>query len=646
MKKRNKNILVYFLFIYCLCNLIISAQQNIFPANQNTFSTFSLRNSNYFSSSIFYNNFGANRFSANPSISTLDNWNSLHTKVVLNDLPINISILGFNSLDFLPIDILTHEISQEDSTNSLFNNSINISSKKYSDSLEFSLRSFLGGETGDPLIHIFTRPELSHTNKNKIIPSAVFNLKNSIENFYFKISGGYFGYFSTGSVNDAIMYSKSKYYYGKQNKQFLGSGEFNYKISDNKSVDLKLNYMSYYGWDIPPFINSFIHFENYFHRIQLSLNNIVENFTFMLKKDGQLVNFNKTEIEKEISSSINEYSFFTFWNKKSDKNILSISADINNISTKNEKTNQQNLLWNYFTKEINEYVYNVNVGYRHSIFNRLKSEVNVNYKNHYLKSSISMDLKLDYEINSSNKLILCFTSFVNYPKEVELFGNYLREYTSSENQFKNVSMNISNENLLYERRINSGIKYFSNPIKNFTFEIIPLFEIVKDPIELRCFGVDRDYFTKEIIISGGYSNGNDKSAISIYNNLNYKISENANINCEYKFTDNTEVVYSPKHKSKLELDYQIPLLGLFKLNWIYQSSTRWKNFDVSKNDLSYINDFSAINFYYNLILRKFYFVENLELTFAIENLFNEEIKYLPIGNILNRTIIFSLNANL
>ncbi|MBK8944239.1 MAG: TonB-dependent receptor [Ignavibacteriae bacterium] len=639
MRKIDKNIVIIILYLHC--GLINFAQENNFVYQKISIDKFSLRNSNFFNSNIFYNNYGANRFSANPAFSVLDNFNSLSTKIILNELPINISLLGYNSLDFLPIDILTNEISE---SNFASDNSIKIFSKKIADSLEINVRSFLGGETGDPLIHIFTRPEISHTNKNKIIPSAAFSLANSIDKINFRISAGYFGFFSTGSINDQIMFNKSNYYFGKQNKQFLAGSEINYNISETKNIEFKFNFISYYGWDIPPFINSFIHFENYFHRAQLSFNNIIEDFTFTFKKDGQLVYFNKTEKENEIGALESDISFYANWLKSFNKDFIKISAELNNISTQNTKTNSENIFEKYLNKEINKFIANFDFNYFSNISDNFNSDLKIIYTNHYLRSSISFNSKLGFRVNANNNIFLQFSSFVNYPKEIELYGNYSKEFTSFENQMIMLSKINSNEKLTYERRINLGLKYVSDLSENFRFEIFPLIEFVKDPIEMKSNNADRDYFTNELILNGNYLNGKDKSAISIFGNLNYLVSDNTEINYEYKFTDNTEILFSPKHKSRLEIDYSLPILGFFKLNWIYQSSTRWKNFDISENDLCKIDGFSTINFYYSLELRKFYFVESLNLIFGLENLFDEDVKYLPNGNLFNRLIKFSFSA--
>ena len=632
-----------FLFIlYLICTNNVSAQNNE-VSKKYYLDEFSLRNSNYFNSGINYNNYGANRFSANPSFSVLDNWSSLNTKIILNDLPINISLLGYSSLDFLPIDILTNEIIAQNFSEV---NSIKITSRKISDSLEIKFRSFLGGETGDPLIYIFTRPDIAHVNKNKIVPSAVFSLSNSFDKIQYRISAGYFGYFSTGSINDQIMFNKSKYYFGKQNKQFLAGTELNYQISETKNIEFKFNFISYYGWDIPPFINTFLHFENYFHRAQISFNNLIENFSFKIKKDGQIVYFNNTETEKEIGVLENDFSIFADWRKSYDKNLLFVNTEINNISTENVKTNSNNIFKYYLNKEINKINLNAGIGYKYFINDKINSLLRIGFNKHYIKSSLNYSFNFNYKFNENNEINLFHSSFVNYPNEIELYGNYIREFTNPENQLNMISQIKSNDNLDYERRMNFGITYLSRFTDNVNFEIVPIYEIVKNPIELKSTANFRDYFTNEFVTNGFYLNGENKSAFSVYNSLNFDLSENINFTCEYKFTENSGAGYFPRHKSKLEINYNLPILGFFELNWIYQSKTRWKNFDLSNNDLGIIDNFSTINFYYRLELYKFYFIENLHFIIGLENLLDEEVKFMPNGNVLNRLIKFSLSAEL
>jgi hypothetical protein len=129
--------------------------------------------------------------------------------------------------------------------------------KKISDDMKIKTRFYLGSETGDPLIHIYTRNDAELINKNKIIPSGSFSVENTINDFKYRITGGYYGFFTTGAENDTEIQKISSYYYSKQNKQFLASFQAGYNFDEKKHLEFEAGLISYYGWDIPPFIELF-----------------------------------------------------------------------------------------------------------------------------------------------------------------------------------------------------------------------------------------------------------------------------------------------------------------------------------------------------------------------------------------------------
>ncbi len=201
--------------------------------------------------------------------------------------------LGLKSPDLLP---LLTSISEFRINEKYFDNSDILMQRQITDSSGFAIRTFIGSETGDPLIHIYSRPELFLPNKNKIIPSvdAVCSYVDSI--YKIRVSGAYYGFFNTGYENDALISRLNSYYSGKQNKQFIISVENTFTVGTWKlKANAALN--TFYGWDRPPVLNHPLHFESYLSDFNLSAE--TERLSVAFLRDQSITQIHKaTGIEE------------------------------------------------------------------------------------------------------------------------------------------------------------------------------------------------------------------------------------------------------------------------------------------------------------------------------------------------------------
>ena len=212
------------------------------------------------SNSIKYQQYKSTRFLAINNLTNLNKWTSSKTIYQLNDLPVNITTLNFNSVDMLPIDYLTNFQSTDFTSNSYFVNeqTVFIDSKPIEENFTILFNGYLGSQTGDPLMNIFIDTNTTLQNVNKIPPSGTLSISNRNKKIGYRVTAGYYGSFSTGGENDKIIASINHYYFGKLNKQILFSGETFFNFDGGEVLDLRAQFMSYYGWDISPFTTSYI----------------------------------------------------------------------------------------------------------------------------------------------------------------------------------------------------------------------------------------------------------------------------------------------------------------------------------------------------------------------------------------------------
>jgi hypothetical protein len=589
----------------------------------------------------------------------LERWTSPGTFLMIDGIPFNSFPFNFNSVDLLPIDLIQIENIEIENLPSVgpFHSSsmgsVNITLKPIPDSFQVSIRSFTGSETGDPLFHVFTRPGITVVNKNKVVPTGFFSISGKSSKLSYRISSGYAGYYSTGSINDLTINSVNSYHFKKQNKQVLACAELGFDIDAQRKLRIFSSFISYYGWDLTPFLSSYVHTESYLHTIRISISELFKGFDLILLKNSSIGDINEGTGILPARFSIDQYSLLPVWSPKISNDLsLAFSSDINYHIAKNNNREVGSSTQDFFPSTIKEWSYGFTTNIRYLLQEHLESKINLRYENSYCEDKeLSLDVRLTKRFNKKDKISLNTSSVARLPNLTEIYGNF---YT-----FRNTSSDVSDtfnikgsKDLIYERNNSVGIS-FEHSETTFSLSTEVYIQKIQNPILQTTLKSVRTEFPGDILRDVEYRNGKDKNLaglnISINKPLDFLI-----LDCSYSYTDNSKARYTPKHKFLLSGSILLPFNAALKVEWLYRGEAFWEEYRVERNNdfLSGIGfnavvpEINRFNTSFGLHINSLYFLRDIDFTMLIENIFNNAVQYHPLGNKINRAFIFSLSLKI
>jgi hypothetical protein len=589
----------------------------------------------------------ATRFMSVYSPNTISDWTSPASTISINGIPFNAFPLNFDALDILPIDLLqsdsieiTNHPSLQDEASA---GKINFVTKPIDNS--FRLRGFLGSETGDPLIYTFTRTSGTE-NKNKIAPSGAISYSNNKLPLAYRITAGYFGFYSTGSVNDETMNNLNPYFYLKQNKQILGSAELKYNLGDNKKVSLYSSIITYYGWDVPPFLTTFTHFETYLHTIRLNAENILDGFSFSLINDGSITKITQTTEFLPTKFGLSNISLLLKWNKNFSKQYrIEINSNITNLGG-NDLSSGIDSSQRFFNSSISKWNYGIGINNYYDFTNTLTGNINFRYERNFDNNSLDGEVKLTNNFSSGLETGINISSVVYAPNLSDLYGNFTYDIAGSQ-QFGI----RGNENLKPERINHFGLeinKTFEKDNVSFSGNIF--YETINDPIKQKTLFSERFSSFADIIRNAIYINGINEHVFAGDFSLDYTPTDFFKLLSNYTYMDNSEIQFVPKNKLYMRATFIFPFKGEVSLEFQYKGRSFFDEYQVSKDNDNYWHtgfdglvpetNIFGITFQQKLI--NFYFMKEILFDISISNIFDKSNKYLPIGNNLDRAFIFSI----
>ncbi len=603
---------------------------------------------------VKFQQYKSSRFLTINNTFNLNKWTSSKTIYQLNNIPINITTLNFNSVDLLPIEYLTSFTGTNNGTNSNFANdqTIIINSKPIQENFSILFNGYFGSQTGDPLMNIFINKDTTLHNINKIPPSGTLSISNSNNKIGYRITTGYYGSFSTGGENDDIIASINHYYFGKLNKQILFSGETFFNFNSGEVLDLNIQFMSYYGWDISPFTTSYIHFENYFHRVQLSLKNIFNNLNIYFNKDGAYGKINERAGILPSQFEQSEYSLLGRWNSSiGSNNALQITTALNYYNWKNISENKNSNNQNYFLKESSFINYMLSGTYFHYFNNSLRLKLNSQFQSQNSYKMISGKMEFDNSLAKNSNLKLTVSSIANAPNISELYGIYQRSAKVIENQSTRMFSIKGNNELNYMRSNKISVEFDYRMLNNsMLIAVEPFAESIQNSIEQETISSVKLWNTGEILRDAMYINIDRNIIYGAYFSINAKFIEPLSFISETQVILKGEAKYLPTFKNYALLSYTFQRAGEITLSCYYRSKTYWEEFIVDgRNDFynkqgfdGILAETTVINLFYKFTLKPFYFLKSLQLKVRFENIFNRVQKFIPIGNSINRAFIFEI----
>ncbi len=582
-----------------------------------------------------------------------EDWTSSSTQLEIEGIPFELVPFNLNTVDLLPIDLQQIESISSDGYNSigvlrLSNSQLNIRKSKISDSFEVQIRGFLGSETGDPLVHVFTRPEISSVNKNKIVPSGVLSISNTISDLSYRFTLGYFGFYSTGSNFDTIMSEISNYYFKKQNKQIVGSAEINYRLTNNRSISVYASLTSYYGWEITPYLTTYSHIENYLGTVRVQIKNLIDGLNLAVKGDNTIGEIHEGVSTPNTKFRMSQFSFIPSWNKKYSeyfKMNLSFILDyylVKNIQTEN--TSYQR----FFYHDSNKFNYLFKIDLSSKISKHMNANIKGQYEMNFSnQSEFSGFINLRYRFNPQNSFVLNISSIANFPNLTESYGIY----TGLENSL--ISSNADDLiSQLRNERINSVELILNNyfPFLKSIFNMTVFHQRINDLIYRKKTFYYVHPTTHEPITRGRATNGDFRKLSGFKFSLASTPNKTLNLQANYQFIDNAEVPYTPKHIAKLIGKVFFDFNGILNIAWNYRDKANWDEYELDASSstnvpeyLKIVPESNTIDIGYLQTFTNSYFTKKTSFGLSVRNIFNQASQTLPNGKSLGRTLIFSIN---
>jgi hypothetical protein len=569
----------------------------------------------------------------------IDNYSSPASRFSIDGLPFNLLPLNFYSVDLAPVNKSNYFKTGSD-RNFILNqpngSGINFQKSTIPEALTTNLQAYVGSETGDPLIHVYTQPGNPETNNNinKIVPSGLLTLSNKVNNNYYRFSAGYYGYFITGTKNDLMIQRLNPYYSLKQNKQIYTGLTFLHEYDKSGSLEASSNFISYYGWDISPFLGELAHFENYAMSSKLVYAS-EQTFSIALKNDLVMNDINNTSFFTGAKTFYSETSLYPAYMIRTQKIALHFTGALNYITASNE---QEPGRQQFLSKEMNKFYGGIAFNSAIEAPHNFEIDFLLKYDKHYNDEDIisySAVLKYPYRTNSS--IGFQYSSEAKAPNFNELYGRFNYAYSDTGFIYPEHYIISGNEDLKTGRDNTYSIFYTAGNSKTpVYFKADVFFKAIKDQIGKAPAGINS--FTYINYPKGKVFGGNAETQVYL--------SKWGGINAAYNYLDNKDFIHASKHTFTSQFIYITNFNSEISLAVRYRSKQNWSAQYASFMPTENILPESAVyNLCYKQNLTDFYFFRQMAVKIEVENIFDRAYKNIPRGNNLRRAIVFHLNTS-
>jgi hypothetical protein len=607
------------------------------------------RASNAFYNSIHFQKLSASRYLPIFNIPGIGDWSSSRTVVVLDGVPYYGYPFGMRSIDLLPVDLVTvDEIHARwrigaGAGGPVPGGMIDIKRSAIPDSLSVGVRLFTGSETGDPLVHIFTRPERSHINKNKVGPSFAGSISNRINRWSYRVSGGGFFYFTTGSINDVTINRYNREIANRQNRQVKAAAEAAYAIDDDRSVELYAAGINLFGWEMSPFTSLFNHYTNVSTMGRLRYRDDGRRISLTLARDESLV-WTKplhgtlpgalrteiwnlyTQIERSVSSRLR----------------ITLFGDIGIFNATNldeDKTGRQ-----YFLAQSVSSVQwggGAAIGYERGRFaNRTAVRVDSRLDH---TGELSADTGFRIDLGSSHVVKASAATSVYFPEYLERHGIFR---TTREIQSAQETFTVTGNGGLQPERVYETSAGYVYAVSNARLTAELFGRWTDNPIKHSVQRAYRPSSTRDILRSLTYQNAGARFVPGGTVQIAVSPASFLNITTEHQYLDNSDIRSLSRYKNITALEFLLPLGALLDVTVSHTGKTFWREYVLSPEQDEYLGEGyngivpAATVFDVGVSYRfeRFYFAKGLEVRLEAQNLINERLRRIPFGNLIDRAV--------
>lgn len=617
------------------------------------------RASNVFYHSIEFQKISATRFLPLFNVTGTGSWASPRTIVTIDGLPYTGYPYGIASVDLVPVDpvIIDTLIAMTETgimhAGPVSGGVIDLSRRPVEDSLAVDVRLFTGSETGDPLIHLFTRPERSHINKNKVGPSFALSISNNRDRWAYRISGGGFFYFSTGSVNDFTITQYNRDLMPRQNRQVKVAGEAVYTIDNNRSIDFFAAGINLFGWEMSPFTSLFNHYTNVSSTGRLRYEDTSSGISMALIRDESHV------WTKQVTGALPGAMRATEWTLYPAYNIplgtaytLSVFSNLGYIRVGDLSSgngDKQSLIMEDVTSV--QWGGGIRFGYS---ADRFSSSAGLRLDSQYEEPpEISAELAFHYGSVQSGMLHASLSSVVYFPDYLERYGMFMTTRLLNDDTGPEDFIVSGNPDILPERvhEVKTG---YTQTGSSHTFSLELFGRWTDDQVLQQTIRSYRPAETREILRTATYINNGSRFVPGGNVRINVRPFNFLLVSSKHEFIDNSDIRSLPGYRTINELEFLLPLEIVFDVSILYIGETRWKEFTLEPEDDPYLGEgFDGVLQSATLLdisvsrrFEKFYFANGLEVRIQAQNFLNQPYRRIPAGNYIDRAVFVYLSFGL
>jgi hypothetical protein len=616
-------------------------------------------------SSLFYNNIyvekvTATRFLPVFNLSGIGEWTSPRSTILIDGIPYNGFLLNLQSVDLVPLDIVAVETIDLDYHPSAGDytpapgGSLALRQNFIPDSLAIRIRVFTGSETGDPLIYIFTRPEAVHINKNKIGPSFAASISNRIGSLRYRISGGGFFYFSTGSVNDFILASYDRDLINRQNRQVKLSVDGSYAIDKNRGISFLAAGLNLFSWEMIPFTSTFQHYTQISTTFRLAYHDSLHTRSISVVRDESLIWMKGTYNTPGGAVGLTEYTLYPSM-KLLDSGFLGadIHGTLKYIDNRIPGSKQSDLYQRLLSRDDSGLVLGIGMNFHSINLTHIRPQVRIRYDKHYdYAGQLSGDTAIHYALTGKTTLSLFGGTVAYIPVSIERYGQFETSRFTENQTTPEVFHVHGNDGLIPERTYSTGIHVSYKPVQGILSGSAEIFHRrIENPIAQYPVRIVRTFFPGEVIRSTEYRNLSRRSFGGATLAITYNPYPFLNLDTEFQFLQNGHVPFLPAAKVNGLLRVILPLRIVLSISASYTDRVVYEDFTVLPD-----NDFlnfvgvggdipSATVFDLSIgrLFERFYSLKRMEFRIEAQNIFNSPLRRLPVGNHIDRALFVYLS---
>ncbi len=640
-------------------NLFLQASNSGVDEKRLTPSLNKQRASNAFYQSIHFQKISASRFLPLFNVAGTGNWASPRTVITINGVPYTGYPFGMQSIDLVPVDLVTVDTLVAKTGAGMMQSGpvsggvIDIVRSPIADSFTVDARLFTGSETGDPLIHIFTRPERRHRNKNKVGPSFALSISNKSDKWAYRISGGGFFYFTTGSVNDYTIGQYNRNLLPRQNRQVKVIGEAVYTIDDDRSIDFFAAGINLFGWEMSPFTSLFNHYTNISSTGRITYKDTSSGMSAALIRDESFVWTKQLTGALPGALRTTEWTLYPVYEipvgNAFNVSVFSNLGLINAVDLSGGDPRKQALL----LQNVSSIQWGGGIGFGYSA-GRLSSSAGLRLDSQYEDPpEASGELTFRYRSGQTGILHTSFSSAVYFPDYLERYGKFLSIRDIDDVSGHEEFVITGNPGIQPERvqEIKSG---YLQTGSNYSISMELFGRWTENQIVQHTARSFRPVDTGEILRSATYINDGSRFVPGITVQLDTRPFDFLRVSSEHQYIDNSDMRSLPRYKTINAFEFLLPLDVVFDISIMHIVKSFWIEFVLAPEDDPFLGEGfdgvirSATVFDMSVSRRfeRFYFANGLEVSVQAQNFFNEPFQRIPIGNYIDRAVFVYVSFGL